>query len=166
MKYLPFTIFIFSLFNFVQTQSLTDNSIMIDSSMNNNNSITLAGACVGLTTGTSMLLLSGIASEDVNLLEAITIFLGPSIINGIVIPNYLESQDKGYLSTGVFVSSCATTVLPMFGAIFGAPNSNPSMIAMLLCMGTIGGALYNHALALIFPKYKGAIKSTKFIKHK
>ena len=165
MKYLPFTIFIFSLPNFVQTQSLTDNSIMIDSTINNN-SITLAGASIGLTTGTSMLLLSGIAGEDVNLLEAITIFLGPSIINGIVIPNYLESQNKGYLRTGVFVSSCATTVLPMFGAVFGAPNSNPSTIAMLVCLGTIGGTLYNHALALIFPKYKAAIKSAKFIKRK
>ena len=113
-----------------------------------------------------MLLLSGIAGEDVNLLEAITIFLGPSIINGIVIPNYLESQNKGYLRTGVFVSSCATTVLPMFGAVFGAPNSNPSTIAMLVCIGTIGGTLYNHALALIFPKYKAAIKSAKFIKRK
>ena len=92
MKYLPFIIFTVTLFNFVQTQSLTNNSIMADSSMNNNNSITLAGASIGLTTGTSMLLLSGIAGEDVNLQEAITIFLGPSFINGIVIPNYLESQ--------------------------------------------------------------------------
>lgn len=166
MKYLPFIIFTVTLFNFVQTQSLTNNSIMVDSSMNNNNSITLAGASIGLTTGTSMLLLSGIAGEDVNLLEAITIFLGPSIINGIVIPNYLESQNKGYLRTGVFVSSCATTVLPMFGALFGAPNSDPSTIAMLVCMGTIGGVLYNHALALILPKYKVALKSARFIKRK
>ena len=166
MKYLPFIIFTVTLFNFIQTQSLTNNSIMVDSSMNNNNSITLAGASVGLTTGISMLLLSGIAGEDVNLLEAITIFLGPSIINGIVIPNYLESQNKGYLRTGVFVSSCATTVLPMFGALFGAPNSDPSTIAMLVCMGTIGGVLYNHALALILPKYKVALKSARFIKRK
>mgnify|MGYP001243886862 FL=1 len=166
MKYLPFIIFIFSLFNFAQTETLTNNSTMIDSSTRNNNSITLAGASVGFTTGTSMLLLSGIAGEDVNVLEAITIFLGPSIINGIVIPNYLESQNKGYLRTGVFVSSCATTVLPMFGAMFGAPNSDPSTIAMLVCMGTIGGVLYNHALALIFPKYKAALKSAKFIKSK
>ena len=139
---------------------------MIDSFTSNNNSITLAGASVGLTTGTSMLLLSEIAGEDVNFLEATTIFLGPSIINSIVIPNYLESQNKGYLRTGVFVSSCATSVLPMFGAVFGAPNSDPSTIAILVCMGTIGGALYNHALALIFPKYKAAIKSAKFIKRK
>ena len=111
-------------------------------------------------------LCSGIAGEDVNVLEAITIFLGPSIINAIVIPNYLESQNKGYLRTGVFISSCATTVLPMFGALFGAPNSDPSTIAMLACMGTIGGVLYNHALALIFPKYKAALKSVKFIKRK
>ena len=166
MKYLLCIIFIFSLNNFVQTQTLTNNSTMIDSSMRNNNSITLAGASVGFTTGTSMLLLSGIAGEDVNVLEAITIFLGPSIINAIVIPNYLESQNKGYLRTGVFISSCATTVLPMFGALFGAPNSDPSTIAMLACMGTIGGVLYNHALALIFPKYKAALKSVKFIKRK
>ena len=63
-------------------------------------------------------------------------------------------------------SSCATTVMPMFGAMFGAPNSDPSTIAMLVCMGTIGGVLYNHALALIFPKYKAALKSAKFIKRK
>lgn len=164
MKYLQCIIFIFSLFDFVQTQTLKNNSIMIDSSISNNNSITLAGASVGLTTGTSMLLLSGIAGEDVNLLEAITIFLGPSFINGIVIPNYLESQNKDYLRTGVFVSSCATTVIPLFGAVFGAPNSDPSTIAMLICMGTVSGALYNHVLALIFPKYKAALKSAKFIK--
>lgn len=139
---------------------------MIDSSMSNNNSITLAGAGVGFTTGTSMLLLSGIAGEDVNVIEAISIFLGPSIINGIVIPNYLESQNKSYLRTGVFVSSCSTTVLPMFGAVFGAPIKDPSTIAMLVCMGTIGGVLYNHALALIFTKYKAALKSAKFIEHK
>ncbi len=166
MKYLPCIIFIFSLNNFVQTQTLINNSTMIDSSMRNNNSITLAGAGVGFTTGTSMLLLSGIAGEDVNVLEAITIFLGPSIINGILIPNYLESQNKGYLRTGLFVSSCANTVLPMFGAMFGAPNSDTSTIAMLFCMGTIGGVLYNHALSLIFPKYKAALKSAKFIKRK
>ena len=166
MKYLLFLIFIFGLFNFVQTQDLTNNSIMIDSSISNNNSINLAGASVGLTNGTSMLLLSGIAGEDVNLLEAITILLGPSIINGIVIPNYLESQNKGYLRTGVSLSSCATIVLPMFGAVFGAPDSDTSTIAMLVCMAIIGGALYNHALALIFPKYKAAVKSAKFIKRK
>ena len=166
MKYLSCIIFIFSLINFVQTQTLTNNGTIIDSSIRNNNSITLAGATVGFTSGVSMLLLSGIAGEDVNVLEAITIFLGPSIINGIVIPNYLESQYKGYLRTGVFVSSCATTVLPMFGAVFGAPESDLSTIAMLVCKATIGGALYNHALALIFPKYKAAVNSAKFIKRK
>ena len=162
MKHIQYIILIFSLFNFVQTQTLTNNGTKIDSSKVNSNSITVAGASIGFTTGSSMLLLSGIAGVDVNVLEAVAIFFGPSIINGVVIPNYLESQNKGYLRTGMFVSSCATTVLPMFGAMFGAPNSDLSTIALIVCMGTIGGAIYNHGLALISPKYRAALKSAKF----
>ena len=75
-----------------------------------------------------MLLLSGIAGEDANLLGAISIFLGLSIINGILVPNYLEGQNKAYLRIVVSVSNCA-------------PNSDPSTIAMLVCMGAISGIM-------------------------
>jgi len=113
-----------------------------DSTKVKNNSITLAGASIGLSTASSMMLLS--------------------VINGVVIPNYLESENKGYLRAGMLVSSCATTVMPMLGAMFGAPNSNPSTVATIIFMGTIGGAIYNHGLALIFPKYREALKTAKF----
>jgi len=33
-------------------------------------------------------------------------------------------------------------------------------------MGTIGGAIYNHGLASIFPKYREALKTAKFKRRK
>jgi len=62
----------------------------------------------------------------------------------------------------MLASSCATTVMPLLGAMFGAPNSDPSTVATIIFMGTIGGAIYNHGLALIFPKYREALKTAKF----
>tara|TARA_A100001035_G_scaffold123532_1_gene97147 strand:- start:360 stop:503 length:144 start_codon:yes stop_codon:yes gene_type:complete len=47
---------------------------MIDSSKEASNSITLAGASLGLIAGTSMILLSGISGQDVSGLEALVIF--------------------------------------------------------------------------------------------
>ena len=104
---------------------------MIDSSKEASNSITLDGARLGLITGTSMILLSGIGGQDVSGLEALVIFLGPSFING---------------------------------AMFGAPNSNFLTHLSFIAMGTAAGAIYNHILALIFPKYKSALQSAKFKK--
>ena len=154
----------FCLLNFVYPQTFTNNNSMIDSSKEASNSITLAGASLGLITGTSMILLSGIAGQDVSGLEALVIFLGPSFINGVMVPNYLESQNKSYLRTGMLFSSCATTVMPMFGAMFGAPNNNFLTHVSFIAMGTAAGTIYNHILALIFPKYKSALQSAKFKK--
>ena len=133
-----------------------------DSTKVKNNSITLAGASIGLSTASSMMLLSGIAGQDVSYDESMVMLLGPGFINGVVIPTYLKSENKGYLRAGMLVSSCATTVMPMLGAMFGAPNSNPTTVATIIIMGTIGGAIYNHGLALIFPKYREALKTAKF----
>jgi len=166
MKNVKYIIFAFSLLNFIHTRTLTSNTSMIDSSKINSNSITLAGASIGLATGTSMVLLAGISGEDVTPLEGIAIFLVPSFINSAIIPNYLESQNKGYLRTGVLLSSCATTVMPLMGAMFGAPNSDLSTVAMIVFLGAVGGAIYNHSLALIFPKYRAALKSAKFKRRK
>ena len=133
-----------------------------DSTTVKNNSITLAGASIGLSTASSMMLLSGIAGQDVSYDEFMVMLLGPGFINGVVIPTFLKSENKGYLRAGMLVSSCATTVMPMLGAMFGAPNSNPTTVATIIIMGTIGGAIYNHGLALIFPKYREALKTAKF----
>ena len=133
-----------------------------DSTKVKNNSITLAGASIGLSTASSMMLLSGIAGQDVSYDEFMVMLLGPGFINGVVIPTFLKSENKGYLRAGMLVSSCATTVMPMLGAMFGAPNSDPSTVAIIIFMGTIGGAIYNHGLALIFPKYREALKTAKF----
>ena len=157
-------IFSFCLLNFVYSQTFINNNSMIDSSKEASNSITLAGASSGFITGTSMILLSVIAGQDVSGLEALVIFLGPSFINGVIVPNYLESQNKSYLRTGMLFSSCATTVMPMFGAMFGAPNSNFLTHLSFIAMGTAAGAIYNHILALFFPKYKSALQSAKFKK--
>ena len=124
-----------------------------DSTKVKNNSITLAGASIGLSTASSMMLLSGIAGQDVSFSEVMVMLLGPGFINGAVIPNYLESENKGYLRAGMLVSSCATTVMPMLGAMFGAPNSDPSTVATIIFMGSICGGIYNHGLALILPIY-------------
>ena len=166
MKYIQRIILIFSLINFVQTQTLNNNPTSIDSSKVKSNSITVAGASIGLSTALSMFLLAGIAGGSVSEVEGIAMLLGPSFINGFVIPNYLESENKGYLRTGMLVSSCATTVMPLLGAMFGAPNSDPSTVATIIFMGTIGGVIYNHGLALIFPKYREALKSAKFKRRK
>ena len=133
-----------------------------DSTKVKNNSITLAGASIGLSTASSMMLLSGIAGQDVSYDEFMVMLLGPGFINGVVIPTFLKSENKGYLRAGMLVSSCATTVMPMLGAMFGAPNSNPTTVTIIIIMGTIGGAIYNHGLALIFPKYREALKTAKF----
>ena len=129
-----------------------------DSTKVKNNSITLAGASIGLSTASSMMLLSGIAGQDVTEDEFMVMLLGPGFINGVVIPTFLKSENKSYLRAGMLLSSCATTVMPMFGA----PNSDPSTVATIIFMGTIGGAIYNHGLALIFPKYREALKTAKF----
>ena len=113
-----------------------------------------------------MFLLAGISGGDMSFPEFIVMMLGPVLINGAVIPNYLESENKGYLRAGMLVSSCATTIMPMLGAMFGAPNSDPSTVATIIFMGTIGGAIYNHGLALIFPKYREALKTAKFKRRK
>ncbi len=131
MKNIITIIFSFCLLNFVYTQTSTNNNSMIDSSKEASNSITLAGASSGLITGTSMILLSVIAGQDVSGLEALVIFLGPSFING---------------------------------AMFGAPNSNFLTHLSFIAMGTAAGAIYNHILALFFPKYKSALQSAKFKK--
>ena len=162
MKYIQRIILFFCLFNIIQTQTLIENPSFIDSNKVKNNSITLAGASIGFATGSSLFLLAGIAGGDVSELEGIAIIFGPSFINCAVIPNYLESENKGYLRAGMLVSSCATTVIPIFGAMFGAPNSDPSTVATIIFMGTFAGAIYNHGLALIFPKYREALKSAKF----
>ena len=168
MKYIQRIILIFYLFNIIQTQTLIENPSFIDSNKVKINSITLAGGSIGLATGSSMYLLSMIMTTDGNLSfpEFIVMMLGPGVINSAVIPNYLESENKGYLRAGMLVSSCATTVMPIFGAMFGAPNSDPSTVATIILMGTIAGAIYNHGLALIFPKYRAALKSAKFKKRK
>ena len=157
---------IFGLFNFFQAQTLNANPTSMDSLKGKSNSITLAGASIGFATGSSMFLLVGIAGGTVSEIEAITVIIGPSFINGAVIPNYLESENKGYLRAGMLVSSCATTVIPIFGAMFGAPNSDPSTVATIILMGTIAGAIYNHGLALISPKYREALKSVKLKKRR
>ena len=47
---------------------------MIDSSNETSNSITLFGACIGFATGAYMVLLAGLAGQDLSGLEAIAIF--------------------------------------------------------------------------------------------
>lgn len=140
----------------------------MDSVKVESNSITFAGASIGISTASSMLLLAGISSLDGNLSspEFTVMMLGPGFINGVVIPNYLNSENKGFLRAGMLVSSCATAVMPMLGAMFGAPNSDLSTVATMIAMGTIAGAIYNHALALVFPKYREALKSAKIKKRK
>ena len=64
----------------------------------------------------------------------------------------------------MFFSSCAVTVIPMFGAMFGALNSNFLTHVSFIAIGTAVGAIYTHILALIFPKYKSALQSEKFEK--
>ncbi len=64
----------FYLLNFVYPQTFINNNSMIDSSKEASNSITLAGASLGLIAGTSMILLSGISGQDVSGLEALVIF--------------------------------------------------------------------------------------------
>ena len=162
MKYIQRIILIFGLFIFFQAQTLNANPTSMDSLKVKSNSITLAGASIGFATGSSMFLLAGISGGYMSFPEFIVMMLGPGFINGAVIPNYLESENKGYLRAGMLVSSCATTVMPMLGAMFGAPNSNPTTVATIIIMGTIGGAIYNHGLALIFPKYREALKTAKF----
>ena len=161
MRCIQYIVLTFFLFTFVQTQTLTNPSTIIDSSQYNNNSITLAGASIGFATGASMFLIEGIAGQDVNGLEAIALFLGPSFINSAVIPNYLESKNKGHLRTGMLLSSCATTIIPLIGPMFGRSDSSPTTVALIISMGAVGGAVYNHVLALISPKYKKALKSVK-----
>ena len=162
MKYIQHIILIFGLFSFVQTQTLNANPTSMDSLKVKSNSITLAGASIGFATGSSMFLLAGISGGYMSFPEFIVMMLGPGFINGAVIPNYLESENKTYLRAGMLLSSCATTVMPMFGA----PNSDPSTVATIIFMGTISGAIYNHGLALIFPKYREALKSAKFKRRK
>ena len=168
MKHLQRIILIFCLVNFVQTQTLNNKPHFIDSTKVKNNSITLAGASLGLATGASMYLLSRITTIDGNqsFSEAIVMLLGPSFINGFIIPKYLESENKAYLRTGIFLSSFATTFMPLLGPMFGAPNNDPSTVATIIIMGAIGGAIWNHGFALVSPKYREALKSAKFKRRK
>ena len=131
-------------------------------------SITVAGASIGLATGSSMYLLSRIMTIDGNLSfpEFIVMMLGPSVINGIITPSFLESENKTHLRTGMFLSSCATTIMPLLGPMFGAPNDAPSTVATIIFMGAIGGAFWNHRLALYSPKYREALKTAKFKRRK
>ena len=139
-----------------------------DSTKVKNNSITVAGASIGLATGSSMYLLSRIMTIDGSLSfpEFIVMMLGPSVINGIITPSFLESENKTHLRTGMFLSSCATTIMPLLGPMFGAPNDAPSTVATIIFMGTIGGAFWNHRLALFSPKYREALKTAKFKRRK
>ena len=139
-----------------------------DSTNVKNNSITVAGASIGLATGSSMYLLSRIMTIDGNLSfpEFIVMMLGPSVINGIITPSFLESENKTHLRTGMFLSSCATTIMPLLGPMFGAPNDAPSTVATIIFMGAIGGAFWNHRLALYSPKYREALKTAKFKRRK
>ena len=164
MNYLQRIIFIFCLFNFIQTQTLNNNSPLIDYTKVKNNSITLAGASIGLSTGASMYLLAEITTIDGSLFfpEAIVMLLGPSFINGFITPRYLESENKAYLRIGMFLSTFATTMMPLLGPMFGAPNKDPSTVATIIFMGAIGGVIWNHGFALVFPKYREALKSAKF----
>ena len=81
-----------------------------------------------------------------------------------MVPNYLESQNKSYLRTGMLFSTCANTDMPMFGAMFGAPYSNFLTHVSFIDMSTAAGAICNHILALIYPKYKSVLQSAKFKK--
>ena len=153
----------------IQTASGQEfNPSFIDSNKVKNNSITLVGASIGLATGSSMYLLSRIMTIDGSLSfpEFIVMMLGPSVINGIITPSFLESENKTHLRKGMFLSSCATTIMPLLGPMFGAPNDAPSTVATIIFMGTIGGAFWNHRLALFSPKYREALKTAKFKRRK
>ena len=77
-----------------------------------------------------------------------------------MVQNYSESQNKSTLISEMFFSSCALTVIPMFGAL----NSNFLTHVSFIAIGTAVGAIFTHILALIFPKYESALQSEKFEK--
>ena len=74
MKNIIYIIFIFSILNFVSSQTITNDYSMIDSSNETSNSITLFGASIGFATGAYMVLLAGLAGQDLSGLEVIAIF--------------------------------------------------------------------------------------------
>ena len=44
--------------------------------------------------------------------------------------------------------ACITSVMPLFGTLFGMPNSEPNILAIVVAMGAIGGFFWSIPFAI------------------
>ena len=78
-----------------------------------------------------------------------SIFLAMAILSAIVVNQILKTTRRPELNLKILVPiGFLTSIIPLLGATFGAPNSEPITLVTIVLLGAIGGLFWSSPFAL------------------
>jgi len=76
-------------------------------------------------------------------------FFGLAILSSLIVNEIWKRAQWAELNLTILIPvGCITSVIPLFGPIFGLPNNSPTTLATLVVFGAFGGIFWSSPFAL------------------
>ena len=104
-----------------------------------------AGGFTGALTGVEIALVFSVVGVDPGSFAGLfAIFFGMASLSAVIVNQILKTSGRCCVSLKILVPiGFLTSIIPLLGATFGAPNSEPSTLAMIVLLGAIGGVFWS-----------------------
>lgn len=110
----------------------------------------VAGAGTGtILAALSALIMVKIGIDPGSLLGLLVIVCGLVLVSGLAMKKIFQVLGHSDISLKVLISiAFLTFIIPLFGPIFGAPNSKLTTLLQIVVIGTVGGLVWSIPFAL------------------
>lgn len=108
----------------------------------------------GAGTGTILAVLSTLIMVKIGIdpgsfLGLLVIVCGLALVSGLAMKKIIQILGYSDISLKVLISiAFLTFIIPLFGSIFGAPNSKLTTLLQIVVIGTVGGLVWSIPFAL------------------
>ena len=105
----------------------------------------LFGAITGMLVSTFIIVIFIIAQIDPGSFAGLfAIFFGMATLSAVFANQILKISGRSCLSLKILVPiGFLTSIIPLLGATFGAPNSEPSTLIVIVLLGAAGGIFWS-----------------------
>ena len=104
-----------------------------------------AGGFTGALTGVEIALVFIVVGVDPGSFAGLfAIFFGMASLSAVIVNQILKTSGRCCVSLKILVPiGFLTSIIPLLGATFGAPNPEPSTLAMIVLLGALGGVFWS-----------------------
>ena len=104
-----------------------------------------AGGFTGALVGVEIALVFIVVGVDPGSFAGLfAIFFGMASLSAVIVNQILKTSGRGCVSLKILVPiGFLTSIIPLLGATFGAPNPEPSTLAMIVLLGALGGVFWS-----------------------